>query len=137
MGNALARAPGSQSSPDLACHSAEGASKVSRAVYEQHGFLIGKSQGSIADGRSGGGGPRRHNSLSMKSMLMSKGSSVSGSSGAGSASGGRKKGKPSGQWRMRPESSVVFDPRTFLPVPRGGWSNHELSRSEWPEPVPC
>eukprot|EP00429_Kryptoperidinium_foliaceum_P079615 CAMPEP_0176216880 /NCGR_PEP_ID=MMETSP0121_2-20121125/17411_1 /TAXON_ID=160619 /ORGANISM="Kryptoperidinium foliaceum, Strain CCMP 1326" /LENGTH=319 /DNA_ID=CAMNT_0017556005 /DNA_START=20 /DNA_END=978 /DNA_ORIENTATION=- len=56
MGNALARAPGSQSSPDLACHSAEGASKVSRAVYEQHGFLIGKSQGSIADGRSGGGG---------------------------------------------------------------------------------
>ena len=27
--------------------------------------------------------------------------------------------RPSKQWRMLPESSFVFDPRTSLPVPRG------------------
>lgn len=123
---------GSQSEPSLGL-STLAASSVSRDVYERHGYLVGRSQGSIADGRSGGGDTRRrHNPLSLQSMLMPKdsGSLRSSSTTTRVRMGPRK---PGGQWRACPESRYIFDPRTFLPVPRGGWDSHELSLAEWPD----
>eukprot|EP00928_Gymnodinium_smaydae_P001436 TRINITY_DN10530_c0_g1_i2.p1 TRINITY_DN10530_c0_g1~~TRINITY_DN10530_c0_g1_i2.p1 ORF type:complete len:311 (-),score=55.36 TRINITY_DN10530_c0_g1_i2:283-1215(-) len=99
------------------------ASQVSREVYERHGFLVGRSKGSIADGGRGAR-PRKANTLSFHAMLMAGGSGNSRPSRPSSK-------KPSGQWRICPESSFVFDPRSFLPVPRGGW-DAQLPL-EWPE----
>merc|ERR1740117_1370555 len=52
--------------------------------------------------------------------------------------------KASGQWNLCPESSFVFDPKTSLPVPRGGWNSQPATswteppangRREWAAPV--
>lgn len=107
------------------------ASSVSRDVYQKHGYLVGRSQGSIADGRTGEA-PRRHNPLSFHAMRFSGDLQES-------RSGSRRKGplKPSKQWRTTPESGFVFDPRTFLPVPRGGWDSHPLALNDWPDAAPA
>lgn len=129
---------GAQSEPSLGSAgnatnmSSLSAATVSRDVYEKHGYLVGRYQGAIADGKSGLS-TRRHNALSMQGMLH-------GSSGVlqdrKDATHSTRKGpkKPTGQWRTTPESGFVFDPRTFLPVPRGGWDSHELSLTDWPAP---
>mmetsp|Transcript_9577 Transcript_9577/g.33952 ORF Transcript_9577/g.33952 Transcript_9577/m.33952 type:complete len:298 (+) Transcript_9577:89-982(+) len=122
---------GSQSTPSLGISTLAAAS-ASRDVYEKHGFLVGRHQGSIADGKSGGGEKkRRNNPLSMQSMLMSRDMGAGRSASTSRLRQGPR--KPSGQWKQCPENSFVFDPRTFLPVPRGGWNNHDLSLTDWPE----
>eukprot|EP00443_Scrippsiella_acuminata_P098851 CAMPEP_0115603746 /NCGR_PEP_ID=MMETSP0272-20121206/16586_1 /TAXON_ID=71861 /ORGANISM="Scrippsiella trochoidea, Strain CCMP3099" /LENGTH=298 /DNA_ID=CAMNT_0003039277 /DNA_START=77 /DNA_END=969 /DNA_ORIENTATION=- len=106
------------------------AATVSRDVYQKHGYLVGRSQGSIADGRSGATA-RKHTPLSLQKMMLSRSTQDS------KASTSRRTGprKPSGQWKVCPENSFRFDPQSFLPVPRGGWGKHELSLTDWPETV--
>jgi len=102
--------------------------KVSRETYERLGYLVGRSKGSIADGKTGVG-PRRHNPLSLNSLMFT-GSVMEGVRSRSSRS--LQPRKPSKQWRLCPESSFVFDPRTCLPVPRGGWNSQPLT--SFPEP---
>eukprot|EP00933_Yihiella_yeosuensis_P059734 TRINITY_DN6134_c5_g1_i1.p1 TRINITY_DN6134_c5_g1~~TRINITY_DN6134_c5_g1_i1.p1 ORF type:complete len:323 (+),score=49.21 TRINITY_DN6134_c5_g1_i1:202-1170(+) len=106
-------------------------SQVSRDVYERHGFLVGRHKGSIADGKTGVLAPRRHNPLSMHTMMYS-GEVVNGTGGA-SASGRvpRQPHRYVKQWQTTPERQFKFDPKTFLPVPRGGWNSQPPQ--EWPE----
>jgi len=119
----------SRSEPSLKELSSSQASQVSRDVYERHGYLVGRSKGSIADGSSGAR-PRRHNPLSYSAMMFS-GNLLGDSSGRSKRS--YRPRKPSKQWRTSLESSFVFDPQTSLPVPRGGWNSQRPSR--WPEPA--
>mmetsp|Transcript_69962 Transcript_69962/g.177561 ORF Transcript_69962/g.177561 Transcript_69962/m.177561 type:complete len:299 (+) Transcript_69962:112-1008(+) len=122
---------GSQSTPSLGISTLAAAS-ASRDVYEKYGFPVGRHQGSIADGKSGGGEKKRRNiPLSMQAMLMSRDMGAGRSASTSRLRQGPR--KPSGQWKQCPENSFVFDPRTFLPVPRGGWNNHDMSLTDWPE----
>lgn len=128
----------SRSEPSL---SAGAAASVSRDVYEKLGFLVGRSKGSIADGMSGSeSSKRRHNPLSMHALMF--GGNVQAPAARPLAS--LKVRKPTKQWQTCPESSFVFDPRTSLPVPRGGWNSQPptswpeapaASRREWSAPV--
>lgn len=119
-----------QSEPVISASSS--ATQVSRETYEKLGFLVGRSKGSIADGLSGANGAkRRHNPLSLNSLMFS-GSVVDGNRAGRSLSRSALPKKPSKQWQVLPESSFVFDPRTSLPVPRGGWNSQPSST--WPEP---
>lgn len=108
--------------------SSSAASQVSRDVYEKHGYLVGRSKGNIADGMSGGS-QRRHNPLSYNSMMFT-GSLLGDPNGRAKTRSGPK--KASGQWKTCPDSSYVLDPRTCLPVPRGGWASQPPDK--WPEP---
>mmetsp|Transcript_81076 Transcript_81076/g.224337 ORF Transcript_81076/g.224337 Transcript_81076/m.224337 type:complete len:307 (-) Transcript_81076:159-1079(-) len=117
----------SSSEPSLRELSTSQASQVSRDVYQRHGYLVGRSKGSIADGVSGAR-PRRHNPLSYSAMMFSGDLYGSPSHKTGKMFRPRK---PTQQWRMRPESRFVFDPRSCLPVPRGGWNS--LPPTKWPE----
>lgn len=121
----LSRPPSlSRSEPTLPLSSVK-ASSVSRSVYEQHGYLVGRSKGQTADGQ-GGLRPRKHTPLSAHKIRF-------GSDGtAGSSSRRSSSTKPRGQWKPLPESSFVFDPKSFLPVPRGGWKKQLTDK--WPEP---
>lgn len=122
----------SSSEPSVGSHSAVHAAAVSRQVYEKHGLLVGKSQGGIAGGRTGEEAARRHNPLSYHAMMFS------GDLQDGKNARMRQRSlKASKQWRTCPESRFVFDPRTFLPVPRGGWDSHPLALAQWPEPPPA
>mmetsp|Transcript_8263 Transcript_8263/g.18867 ORF Transcript_8263/g.18867 Transcript_8263/m.18867 type:complete len:304 (-) Transcript_8263:120-1031(-) len=104
------------------------ASEVSRDVYERHGYLVGRSKGSIADGSSGAHS-RKHNPLSYTAMLF-------GGKVVGDSSSRSKKGfvprRPSKQWKTCPESSFIFDRELSLPVPRGGWNLQRATK--WPDP---
>lgn len=115
------RALRSSSEPSL---SSGAAAEASRDVYEKLGFLVGKSKGTIADGYNGAKA-RRHNALSFNALMFS-GKVVDGRGRPSRSS------KPSKQWRLCPESSFVFDARTSLPVPRGGWNSQPPT--SWPEP---
>lgn len=109
--------------------SSEAAAQVSRQVYEKLGYLVGRHKGGIADGLGGADQTkRRHNPLSMNSLLFSGSVLNGGSSNPKKTTLAKKQSK---QWRMCPESSFVFDPRTSLPVPRGGWNSQPPS--SWPE----
>jgi len=105
----------------------------SREDFARSGYLVGRSQGSIADGLGGGGeARRRHDPLSMKAMLHKRMGTPA--SGARTLAPPRKRTSP---WRVSPEASIAFDPRNFLPVPRGGWAAHELTAAEWPDALPA
>jgi len=116
----------SRSEPSLRLESGSvKAASMSRELYEQHGYLVGRSRGQIADGK-GGLQPRKHVPLSAHAQRF--GNDPSGPSN-------RRTGpkKPSKQWRATPECSFVFDPTTFLPVSRGG--SQLLDKTDkWPEP---
>jgi len=123
------RLKGSQSQPTLGSHVGV---QATRATYEKLGFLVGKSPGNTADGFSGAlGASRRHNSLSLNALMFS-GNVVDGSLATRSSSRSVLPKKPSKQWKLSPESNYVFDPRTSLPVPRGGWNSQPPT--SWPEP---
>lgn len=122
MMDPLASSGHSRSEPSLSSLSATAAAQASREVYEQHGFLVGRSKGTTADGYTGAR-PRRHDKLSFNSMLFNK-----------QVVGSKKPRKESKQWRLIPENSFVWDPRRSLPVPRGGWDSQPPA--EWPTPVP-
>eukprot|EP00747_Dinoflagellata_sp_TGD_P193684 gnl/TRDRNA2_/TRDRNA2_60165_c0_seq1.p1 gnl/TRDRNA2_/TRDRNA2_60165_c0~~gnl/TRDRNA2_/TRDRNA2_60165_c0_seq1.p1 ORF type:complete len:320 (+),score=35.89 gnl/TRDRNA2_/TRDRNA2_60165_c0_seq1:73-960(+) len=81
---------------------AEQCSELSRETFEKHGWLVGRSKGSPADGRSGMSGTRRHNSLSFNSMLFG-GELIE--SGGGAARSSKKSKRPGNQWRVCPENS--------------------------------
>jgi len=126
--------PARASLRDLPCAnhsvvSSTNSSAVSRDVYERHGYLVGRSRGSIADGHSGVR-TRKHNPLSFSTMLFT------GELQSNSTPSKRKmqSSKPSKQWHVKPESKFVFDPRLCLPVPRGGWGMQ--APSEWPDLEP-
>lgn len=121
------------------------AAQVSRDVYEKLGFLVGRSKGSVADGMGGASGSatRKHNSLSLNALMFS-GNVVDGNRAATKNSRSALPKKASGQWNLCPESSFVFDPKTSLPVPRGGWNSQPATswteppangRREWAAPV--
>lgn len=112
----------SASEPSL---SNEAGAEVSREVYERLGYLVGRSKGSPADGYNGSR-QRRHNPLSFNALMFGGGLVDS------KRSRPAMKRKPSKQWRMCPESRFVFDPKTCLPVPRGGWGAQPPT--SWPEP---
>lgn len=103
--------------------SSEACGEASREVYERLGYLVGRSKGAPADGQKGAR-QRRHNPLSFNALMF----------GGGMVDSKRSRGprKPSKQWRMLPESGFVFDPKTSLPVPRGGWDAQPPT--SWPEP---
>lgn len=128
----------SSSEPTVGANiTALGAASASRAVYEKHGFLVGRHSGMIADGKKGAPGSiRRHNPLSMQAMLLQTAVSDSRSSSSSFPAQRVRPRKPGKQWKLQPENRFVFDPRTFLPVPKGGWDNHELSSVEWPDLPP-
>jgi len=108
---------------------ADHAAAASRDVYEKHGFVVGRSRGSTADGKYGSKfRPSRPKLLSYQLMLLGD---LQDQPSAERRRGPRKASK---QWRLCPENSFVFDPRTFLPVPRGGWDQHPLALEEWPAP---
>jgi len=108
--------------------STSSASEASRAIYEMHGYTpIGRSKPSI-----GSSGVRRHTPLSQSTMLYQ--GEVSGTHALDDSGGrSRRSGprKPSKQWQTCPDSSYVWDPQSFLPVPRGGWNAQMPTR--WPE----
>lgn len=104
---------------------------VTREVYEKLGFLVGRSKGSTAGGYNGAkAAPRRHNPLSLNALMFS-GNVVDGGKSRSLSRSSLPK-KPSKQWQLLPESSFVFDPRTSLPVPRGGWNSQP--QTSWTEP---
>lgn len=114
-----AKKPGasrSLSEPSIGALSSAHSAYVSRDVYEKHGWLVGRSQGAIADGRSGQEA-RRHNPLSYHAMMFSGDLQDSKRSRKSSVR------KPTGQWRASPDKNFVFDPKTGLPMPRGGWDS--------------
>lgn len=102
--------------------------EANRSVYERHGYLVGRHTGSVADGHGGALGKRRSNTLALSAMLF-KGDIV-----GEPRKRDRRPKKPSKQWHVTPESRFVFDPTTFLPVPRGGWDAQHPK--EWPEVRP-
>lgn len=121
---------GARSEPSLTNAASTAAATVSRETYEKLGFLVGRSKGSIADGLTGAhGSTRKHNPLSVNALMFS-GNVVDGSKAKGSSRSQLPK-KPSKQWNVLPESSFVFDPRSSLPVPRGGWNAQPPT--QWPE----
>lgn len=122
-GRALPRTGSEPALSSMACV------QVTRETFEKLGFTVGRSKGSTADGFGGAeGSKRRHNPLGMHSLLFS-GNVVEKPRASSHSSLPRK---PTKQWRSLPESGFVFDPRTSLPVPRGGWNTQPPS--SWPEP---
>jgi hypothetical protein len=117
----LCRPPSLSRSEPILQLSPEKAASVSRSVYEQHGYLVGRSKGQTADGKTGLR-PRKHTPLSAHKLKF----------GGDGTAGKPRSSKPGGQWKSLPESGFVFDPKSFLPVPRGG-RNKELP-DRWPEP---
>eukprot|EP00929_Paragymnodinium_shiwhaense_P115376 TRINITY_DN84202_c0_g1_i1.p1 TRINITY_DN84202_c0_g1~~TRINITY_DN84202_c0_g1_i1.p1 ORF type:complete len:306 (+),score=52.77 TRINITY_DN84202_c0_g1_i1:67-984(+) len=97
------------------------AADISRQVYEKHGYLVGRSKPTIADGR------HKQKSSSSSSLPLSKSTMLFGKDADFRK---RKKLEPDKRWRVVPESQYVFDPRTFLPVPRGGWNAQPPT--QWP-----
>jgi hypothetical protein len=106
------------------------AAQASREVYEKLGFLVGRSKGTSAGGFSGATVQRKHNPLSLNALMFS-GNVVDSSRASRSLSRSSLPKKPSKQWQVLPESGFVFDPRTSLPVPRGGWNSQP--QTTWPE----
>lgn len=107
----------SLSEPSVGALSSEHASAVSRDVYEKHGWLVGRHQGSVADSRTGEAS-RRRNPSANSAMLLS------GDLQDSTRPRRKPLRKPAGQWRICPEKSFVFDPATCLPMPRGGWDSN-------------
>lgn len=104
-------------------------SRVSRETYEKFGFLVGRSRGSIADGKDGSLSLRSRNSLALTEMLFDKKQlSRSVEKLRTPKESSRKYVKP---WQTMPESGFVFDPKSFLPIPRGGWDTQVPER--WPD----
>jgi len=103
----------------------EAGAEVSREVYGRLGYLVGRSKGSPADGYNGARN-RRHNPISFNALMFGGGVVDSKRSRAAMPR------KPSKQWHVCPESRFVFDPKTSLPVPRGGWDAQPPT--SWPEP---
>eukprot|EP00931_Biecheleriopsis_adriatica_P005310 TRINITY_DN106836_c0_g1_i1.p1 TRINITY_DN106836_c0_g1~~TRINITY_DN106836_c0_g1_i1.p1 ORF type:complete len:290 (-),score=40.70 TRINITY_DN106836_c0_g1_i1:100-969(-) len=99
-----------------------GSSQVSREVYQRNGYLVGRSKEPA----------RRSKPLSLHSMLFA-GDLVNNNSS--STRVGRRPRKYEMQWKTLPEKKFVFDPKTFLPVPRGGWDAHEMGK--WPDVPPA
>lgn len=93
-------------------------SQVSRQVYEKNGYLVGRTKEK----------PRGSRPLSFHSMVFSGDVMKSPKS---THRVGRRPRKYDMQWRTLPESGFKFDPKSFLPVPRGGWANQ--SHDEWPD----
>lgn len=114
--------PGSLMDASRNTSASSSALEANRSVYEKHGYLVGRHTGSVADGLGGLSGKRRANSMSFSAMLF-KGELVE------EVRKPRRK-KPSKQWHVTPASRYVFDPTTFLPVPRGGWDAQVPT--EWP-----
>lgn len=110
--------------------SSDAAAQVSREVYEKLGFLVGRSKGTIGLDTGAPSAARRHNSLSLNALMFS-GKVVDGSRASQSTSRSSLPRKPTKQWQLCPESTFVFDPKTSLPVPRGGWNSQPSST--WPE----
>eukprot|EP00930_Biecheleria_cincta_P060102 TRINITY_DN45790_c0_g1_i1.p1 TRINITY_DN45790_c0_g1~~TRINITY_DN45790_c0_g1_i1.p1 ORF type:complete len:283 (+),score=39.01 TRINITY_DN45790_c0_g1_i1:72-920(+) len=96
-------------------------SQASRTVYEKNGFLVGRTKEK----------PRGSRPLSYHSMVFAGDMMKSPKS---TSRVGRKPRKYDMQWRTLPENKFVFDPKSFLPVPRGGWGS-QLS-DEWPDADP-
>ncbi|CAE7455153.1 unnamed protein product [Symbiodinium pilosum] len=99
--------------------SAASCSQVSREVYRRNGFLVGRTQA-----------PVRAKSLSLQSILF-----------AGEVMKAppmnvlRKRPRQYEMgWKTLPERRFVFDPKSFLPVPRGGW---DLNDTSWPDIIPA
>jgi len=127
-----AAASSSSKGKAIRSHSAPsvGAAQITRGTYEKLGYVVGKSKGSTADGNLGAhGSTRRHNPLSFNSLMFS-GSVVDGNRATKSLSHSALPRKPRNQWKALPENSFVFDPRTSLPVPRGGW---DAQSTKWPD----
>eukprot|EP00440_Ansanella_granifera_P020270 gb/GFBE01022021.1/.p1 GENE.gb/GFBE01022021.1/~~gb/GFBE01022021.1/.p1 ORF type:complete len:276 (+),score=47.05 gb/GFBE01022021.1/:1-828(+) len=99
-----------------------GASQVSREVYERNGFLVGRTKEQ----------PRRSKPLSYQSMMFA--GDLMNSTDSGTRIGSRPR-KYDMQWKTLPESKFVFDPKSFLPVPRGGWETAEIGN--WPDISPA
>mmetsp|Transcript_77535 Transcript_77535/g.185964 ORF Transcript_77535/g.185964 Transcript_77535/m.185964 type:complete len:268 (+) Transcript_77535:36-839(+) len=98
--------------------SAASCSQVSREVYRRNGFLVGRTQA-----------PLRSKSLSLQSILFA-GEVMK----APPMTAMRKKPRQYEMaWKTLPERRFVFDPKSFLPVPRGGWDMHDPS---WPDIFP-
>lgn len=125
---------GSQSAPALPSKPSEASAQHSREVYEKLGFLVGRSKAATTGGFSGvTNATRRHNPLSLNALMFS-GNVVDSSRASRSLSRTSLPKKPSGQWKVFPESGFVFDPKTSLPVPRGGWNSQP--QTSWPEVPP-
>lgn len=104
--------------------------QVSREIYEKHGFLVGRSKGQIADGHTGVLMRRQHTPLSLRTMMISS-ESLAQPSASTSSSQRPSLRKYEKQWLSTPGKSFIFDPTTFLPVPRGGWDSQPPT--SWPE----
>ncbi|CAE7224894.1 unnamed protein product, partial [Symbiodinium sp. CCMP2592] len=92
--------------------------QVSREVYRRNGFLVGRTQA-----------PIRSKSLSLQSILFA-GEVMK----APPITAMRKKPRQYEMaWKTLPERRFVFDPKSSLPVPRGGWDMHDPS---WPDIFP-
>jgi len=99
--------------------SAASCSQVSREVYRRNGFLVGRTQA-----------PMRSKSLSLQSILFA--GEVMKTPPVDSL---RKKPRQYEMgWRTMPERRFIFDAKSFLPVPRGGWDMNDPS---WPDIIPA
>ncbi|CAE7726483.1 unnamed protein product [Symbiodinium necroappetens] len=89
-----------------------------RELRHRNGFLVGRTQA-----------PLRSKSLSLQSILFA-GEVMK----APPMTAMRKKPRQYEMaWKTLPERRFVFDPKSFLPVPRGGWDMHDPS---WPDIFP-
>jgi len=107
----------SRSESDLMC--SLDASKVSRDVYERNGYLVARTKEK----------PPRSKPLSFHSMMFA--GDLTSSSTAPKRVGLKPPRRYDKGWKTLPESKFVFDPSTFLPVPRGGWDAQPSDK--WPE----
>ncbi|CAJ1351381.1 unnamed protein product [Effrenium voratum] len=97
--------------------SALSCSQVSRDVYRRNGYLLGRSHA-----------PLRSKSLSLQSVLFA------GEVMKTSQDKFKRPRKYEMGWKTMPEKRFVFDPKSFLPVPRGGW---DMSDDSWPDLLPA
>ncbi|CAK9014799.1 Uncharacterized protein SCF082_LOCUS12480 [Durusdinium trenchii] len=97
--------------------SALSCAQASREVYKRNGYVLGRTPA-----------PLRSKSLSLQSVLFA------GEVVKTSPDKFRRPRKYDMAWKVIPDKRFVFDPKTFLPVPRGGWDMNDPS---WPDIVPA
>lgn len=97
--------------------SALSCAQVSREVYLRNGYVLGRTRA-----------PIRSKSLSLQSVLFA------GEVMKTSPDKFQRPRKYEMAWKTIPDRRFVFDPKTFLPVPRGGWDMNDLN---WPDIIPA
>lgn len=97
--------------------SALNCAQVSREVYRRNGYVLSRTPA-----------PLRSKSLSLQSVLFAREVVKT------SPEKFQRPRKYEMAWKTIPDRRFVFDPKTFLPVPRGGWDMNDPS---WPDVVPA